>query len=215
MNENETGATIPLNETITTTKSDINPWDILYIIDWCVAFILCIITLPIALIAILWIFTVARGNPFFFQERVGLSQKPFILFKIRTMRHAQKTAKFCEKNDPRLLPLGQFLRKIRIDELPQLLNVLRGEMALVGPRPEQVPFVNQFLDSIPNYAFRFRVKPGLTGLAQVHQGYVASEDGTRVKLAYDTEYIRSRGFRIWWHIIVNTVRVILTGHGAR
>ncbi len=216
---NEINSTAACEETslLPSVKSPVRRvrWDGIYIIDWCLALFLCIPSLPIALIAALWVFVSDRRNPFFLQKRVGLDGCHFTIFKIRTMFGSQTDARFCEMDDDRILPGGNLIRKTRIDELPQLLNVLLGDMAVVGPRPEQIPFVEQFRTSIPDYEKRLQVKPGLTGLAQVHQGYVACEEGTRIKLSYDLEYIQTRGFRIWSHIVLNTVRIIITGHGAR
>lgn len=190
-------------------------WDSLYALDWCLSLLLLIGTLPVTLLGAVWVMIVSPGNPFYTQERVGYGLEPYTIFKIRTMRPSGSQARFCAVQDERIIQGGAFLRKTRIDELPQLLNVLLGTMALVGPRPEQVPFVARYLDTIPGYGKRFSVKPGITGLAQVHHGYVASENGTRQKLRYDVLYINRRGFRTWFHVVAQTVRVILTGHGAR
>jgi len=200
---------------VNSKTTPVTRWDLLYTLDWILGLFIFIISFPIAISALLWVFISDRANPLFLQNRVGLNGKPFTIFKIRTMRHGRTDAKFCSTNDQRIILGGKFMRKTRIDELPQLLNVLLGTMAVVGPRPEQIPFVEQFKITIPGYEKRFLVKPGLTGLAQVHQGYVACEEGTRIKLSYDLEYIQNRGMRIWWHIVANTVKVILTGHGAR
>jgi len=200
----------------TSPWSDSHPdWDLVYFLDWVTALGLLVATLPIMITAALWVAIVDRGNPFFTQIRMGKGLKPYRIFKIRSMFHSGEDARFCEAEDDRILPGGQFLRKTRIDELPQLFNVLCGTMALVGPRPEQLPFVEEFQKSIPNYHLRFLVKPGITGLAQVTQGYVACEDGTRQKLAYDLRFIQMRGLGTWARIVFQTVRVILTGHGAR
>lgn len=200
----------------TSPWSDNHPdWDLVYLVDWIAALLLLVVTLPITITAALWVAIVDRGNPFFTQTRVGKRLKPYRIFKIRSMFHSGQDARFCQAEDERILPGGQFLRKTRIDELPQLFNVLFGTMALVGPRPEQLPFVEEFLKNIPNYHLRFLVKPGITGLAQVTQGYVACEDGTRQKLAYDLRFIQKRSLGTWVRIVFQTVHVILTGHGAR
>lgn len=190
--------------------------DGLYVVDWCASLLLMVLTLPICLLGLLWVAVVARGNPLFSQVRIGLDGRPFRIYKIRSMSHDRHGhARFCERDDERILPGGQFLRKTRIDELPQFLNVLLGDMALVGPRPEQPRFVQAFLSEIPRYEERLRVKPGITGLAQVTQGYVDSVDGTRIKVAYDLEYLEKRSFRLWCAILLATVKVVSCQHGAR
>jgi len=190
-------------------------WDLFYAVDWFFSLFLFFVTLPVSALAALWVFAVDPGNPFYTQRRVGRDMRPYTIFKIRTMRHADHEARFCAKDDERIIPGGQFLRTTRIDELPQLANVILGDMALIGPRPEQLPFVREFLRTIPNYGRRFSVKPGITGLAQVTQGYVACEDGTREKLRLDLEFIQQRSLSLWFAIACKTLRVIITGHGAR
>ncbi len=174
------------------------------------------LTFPILVLSCLWVLAVDRGNPFFVQIRIGLDGKPYRIFKIRTMRHDHGShARFCAHRDERILLGGQFLRTSRIDELPQLFNVLSGNMALVGPRPEQPAFVKTFLEEIPRYGERFAVKPGVTGLAQVSQGYVDSLNGTRIKLKYDLFFIKHRSLGLWLRIVLGTIRVVLDRHGAR
>lgn len=190
--------------------------DVIQVIDWCAALVLFLGTLPVLLLSLLWVAAVDRGSPIFLQVRIGLDGKPFRIFKIRTMSHAGHThARFCSHGDERILPGGAFLRKTRIDELPQLLNVLAGNMSLVGPRPEQPGFVKEFTREIPRYQERHKVKPGITGLAQVSQGYVDSVDGTRIKLAFDLAFIEQRSMKLWWSIVFSTVAVIVFRHGAR
>ena len=192
------------------------PLDIIDIVDTLAALVLALLTLPIQLASLLWVVLVDGGNPFFIQMRIGLHGKPFRILKIRTMRHDRHgQARFCSEEDERILPGGQLLRKTRIDELPQLVNVLRGDMALVGPRPEQPAFVEAFVKEIPHYSERHAVKPGITGLAQIHQGYVDSLNGTRHKLRYDLLFIQKRSLGLWFRVVLGTVRVVLFRHGAR
>ena len=115
----------------------------------------------------------------------------------------------------RVTRVGKFIRKTRIDELPQFINVLKGDMSLIGPRPEQRAFVDQFEIDIPFYTYRHVVRPGITGWAQVTQGYAASEDETRIKLEHDFYYIKN--FSLWLDILIvfKTIRTMLTGFGAR
>jgi len=190
--------------------------DPLYVLDYLTALLLFIFTLPILVLSLLWVAAVDGGNPFFTQIRVGLHGRPYRIFKIRSMRHDQhRPTRFCAHGDERILPGGNLLRKTRIDELPQLFNVLKGDMALVGPRPEQPEFVAEFVKEIPRYNERLKVKPGITGLAQVTQGYVDSLDGTRIKVEFDLMFIRERSLALWFRIVISTIRVIVFRHGAR
>jgi lipopolysaccharide/colanic/teichoic acid biosynthesis glycosyltransferase len=191
-------------------------FDLIYAIDKLATLLLFLLTLPVLLLSMLWILIVDRGNPIFSQIRIGLDGRPFRLYKIRSMSHDHHGhARFCAHEDDRILPGGQFIRRTRIDELPQLLNVLRGDMALVGPRPEQPVFVETFIKEIPRYGERMQVKPGITGLAQITQGYVDSIHGTRIKLEFDLAYIEKRSILLWLKIVVGTVRVVIFGNGAR
>jgi len=193
-----------------------NTTDLVYILDWIAALALAVITLPIVVLSLLWVMAVDIGNPFYTQIRIGLNGKPYRIYKVRSMRHDHRGhARFCANGDDRILLGGHFLRKSRIDELPQLFNVLIGEMALVGPRPEQPAFVKTFLKEIPRYQDRLNVKPGITGLAQISQGYVDSIHGTQIKLKYDIFYIKKRSLRIWFYTMKGTIRVIIFRQGAR
>ncbi len=142
--------------------------------------------------------------------------RPFVLYKFRTMRtDAEKDgAKFAVKGDPRVTRIGRFLRKSRLDELPQLWNVLRGEMSLVGPRPERPEFIEQLSEQIPNYLVRLGIKPGLTGLAQIVNGYDNELEGFRRKVTLDLHYLRNCSIKNDLRILFRTVGVVLTGKGA-
>lgn len=193
-----------------------NAFDAVYVIDALAALLLLLLTLPVMLLSLLWVWLVDGGNPIFVQERIGLNGQPYRLFKVRSMRHDREGGdRFCSHGDDRIIKGGQFLRKTRIDELPQLINVLMGQMALVGPRPEQPSFVQVFSREIPSYDQRHRVKPGITGLAQIVQGYVDDTHGTRLKLKYDLLFIRNRSVKLWFVIVLGTVKVVLLGDGAR
>src|SRR5690606_30964826 len=124
-------------------------------------------------------------------------------------------ARFAAADDDRITPIGRILRRYRLDELPQLWNVLKGDMSIVGPRPEQVAFARQFEKEIPFYQWRHRVKPGITGWAQVQQGYAAGVEDTIEKLEYDLYYVKHLSFWLDVFIMLRTVRIILTGFGAR
>ena len=142
--------------------------------------------------------------------------QPFVLYKFRSMRiDAEKNgAQFATKGDSRVTPIGQFLRKSRLDELPQLWNVLRGEMSLVGPRPERPEFIEHLSQEVPNYLLRLGIKPGLTGLAQVLNGYDNDIAGFRRKVALDLLYLQNCCLANDLKILFRTVGVVLTGKGA-
>jgi lipopolysaccharide/colanic/teichoic acid biosynthesis glycosyltransferase len=154
---------------------------------------------------------------FFWQQRVGAQGKVFNMIKFRSMttNSEQQGSQFAQANDARVTRLGHFIRKMRIDELPQLWNIIRGEMSLIGPRPEQVTFVEKFNKTIPNYHHRHYVLPGITGLAQIKQGYVDDINGTRTKLSYDLYYIENLSFVMDLRIALQTLHTMATGFGAR
>ncbi len=180
--------------------------------------LLSLLALPIA-IPIILIFAViikleTPGPVFFLQERVGLHGKYFKVIKLRSMGvDAEKNgAQWATKNDPRVTKVGAFIRKTRIDELPQLFNVLKGDMSLIGPRPERPMFTAQFNEEIPGFIDRLQVKPGITGWAQVNGGYDITP---REKLELDRYYINNMSFWLDLKIILKTIKVCITGDGAR
>lgn len=149
------------------------------------------------------------GPLFFVQRRVGKDERHFRILKFRTMVGATAAeARFESDERARLTRLGRFLRATRIDELPQIVNVLRGEMSMVGPRPEQVSFYQRYKRTIPGYAERQRVRPGITGLAQLKYGYTEDDVGTMRKLRWDLQYIRNMGFRRELWIIGKTIAFV-------
>lgn len=154
------------------------------------------------------------GPALYRQERLGLDGKPFTLLKFRSMRQdAERDGpRWAEKYDPRVTRVGRVLRKTRMDELPQLWNILRGEMSFVGPRPERKYFYAAFEERLPGFSRRMAVKPGLTGWAQVNGGYDLQPPD---KLVYDMEYIRKRSLALDARCLFMTVRIVLGGHGAR
>ncbi len=177
-----------------------------------------VLSLPIGLVAAAAIKLTSRGPVFFTQERVGEDGETFRLVKFRTMRvDAEKESGpvWAQPNDRRVTPVGKLLRLSRIDEIPQFLNILRGQMSFVGPRPERPHFVAQLQEQIPFYILRHTVKPGLTGWAQVCHPYGASLEDAREKLRYDLYYIKNIGILFDLNIILRTVAVILSGKGAR
>ncbi|WP_239984954.1 sugar transferase [Sporolactobacillus pectinivorans] len=173
-----------------------------------------VFAIPIILVFSILIVIETPGPIFYAQERLGKNGKKFLLIKLRSMRKdAEKAgAKWAAAHDPRVTGIGRIIRKTRIDELPQLFSVLKGDMSLVGPRPERPMFTEKFEREIPGFKSRLMVKPGLTGLAQVSGGYDLSP---RQKLMYDLEYIRNLSPKLELEILLKTVRVVLTGEGAR
>ncbi|ALC82517.1 MULTISPECIES: sugar transferase [Bacillus] len=169
---------------------------------------------PVILFFAMLISIETPGSPFYIQERVGMNGKYFKVIKLRSMRKdAEKSgAKWAEANDPRITRIGSFIRKTRIDELPQLLNVLLGDMSIVGPRPERPCFTAEFNNQIPGFTNRLIVKPGLTGWAQVNGGY---EISPKEKLIFDLYYINHLTFLMDIKIMLKTFKVVLTGDGAR
>ena len=172
---------------------------------------------PLMLLTIIAIRLESSGAAFYSQKRVGQGGVPFTIFKFRSMTQADKNAQsaFATDDEYRITRIGSIIRRSRIDELPQLWNVLRGDMSLVGPRPEQVYFVDQFLKDIPSYGLRHLVRPGITGWAQVMQGYAADTESTAEKLSYDLFYIKQSGLAMDLLIIIRTLKTILTGFGSR
>lgn len=173
-----------------------------------------IIGLPFVLIFGVLIKIEDRGPVFYKQERLGKDGKCFNIYKLRSMRiDAEKNgAQWAQKNDPRITKVGNFIRKTRIDEIPQLLNILKGDMGLIGPRPERPELTYQFNEEIPGFINRLVVKPGLTGWAQVNGGY---EISPQEKLVWDLDYIKNRSILMDIKIILRTVKVVITGEGAR
>src|SRR5699024_2810217 len=160
------------------------------------------IWLPIMIITGLVVVLESKGPMFFAQDRVGRGNKIFRIYKLRSMRTdaEQSGAQFAKQRDSRITPVGRFIRKTRIDEIPQFINVLKGEMSLIGPRPEQYDFVKEFEMKIPFYSYRHVVRPGITGWAQVTQGYAASTDDTKLKIEYDLYYIKN--FSLWLDLLI-------------
>lgn len=173
--------------------------------------------IPLCLLLAVTIRLDSSGPILFTQERVGRNGKTFRLFKFRSMRHnpGVNGASFTCNGDGRVTRIGRMIRKIRADELPQLWNVLRGEMSLIGPRPEQVPYASRFAQDIPFYSCRHLLRPGITGWAQINQGYAVSLDETRAKLEYDLYYVKYLSFWLDLMIFLRTLRIILSGFGAR
>ena len=155
------------------------------------------------------------GELFFIQERMGKDCKVFFVVKFRTMTHIKEITRKCY--DPietnRITPLGKFLRKMRIDELPQILNVLMGDMSLIGPRPDYYIHALEYLENVEGYRERHAIRPGITGLSQIRLGYVENLEATSKKTSIDNYYIENLGYIIELKIILNTILIIIRGLG--
>lgn len=176
--------------------------------------LLIIPALPICIISSFFIILETSGNPLYIQERVGLNGKRFKIYKLRSMySDAEKDGcKWATKDDVRITKVGHFIRKTRIDELPQLLNILKGDMAFIGPRPERPEFIEKFLKDIPDFNDRIKIKPGITGWAQVNGGYDLTP---KEKLEFDKYYIDHESLYLDTLILSKTIQVVLTGYGSR
>jgi lipopolysaccharide/colanic/teichoic acid biosynthesis glycosyltransferase len=176
-----------------------------------------LILLPIMLLIALVIYLTSGAPVIFKQRRVGRDDEIFTIYKFRTMRVAEEDGTpasiYTAPDDPRLLRFGRWLRKLRLDELPQLWNVLNGELSLIGPRAEMVECVERYRQKIPFYHFRHLVKPGITGWAQVNYPYGESEADAMVKLTYDLYYIRHYSLKLDAMIVLKTVYTMVAGKG--
>ncbi len=185
--------------------------------DILVSSLLLILTLPITLPTALLIRFESKGPIFYRQERVGLHGKSFMVLKFRSMRtDAEKDGpRWAAKNDSRVTKVGSFIRKVRIDEIPQVINVLKGDMAFVGPRPERPVFVKTLAEKIPYYNERHVAKPGITGWAQINYPYGATEHDAKMKLSYDLYCIKNGSLFLDIIIIMQTVKAVVWNSGAR
>lgn len=174
---------------------------------------LLLITIPVMALCALAVRFTSRGPVLYRQTRIGRDRRPFTLLKFRTMLEDAEGGEevLATADDPRLTPVGRFLRRTRLDELPQLFNVLTGSMSLVGPRPERPGFVHRYLDEIPGYAERFTIAPGITGLAQVNGEYHSSPEN---KLRYDLAYLANWNLGLDLAILFRTVRIVLSSRGV-
>lgn len=183
-------------------------------LDIIVAIIGLVISIPIIIVFGFLIKKEDGGPVFYKQDRLGKDGRIIFIYKLRSMRINSETngAIWAEKNDPRITKVGKFIRKTRIDEIPQFLNILKGEMSIIGPRPERPTLTMEFNDQIPGFINRLVIKPGLTGYAQVHGGYdISPED----KIKEDLYYIKNRSVFLDFSILFRTIKVIFTGEGAR
>jgi sugar transferase (PEP-CTERM system associated) len=188
------------------------------LVDLVVSLGFAMLLLPVMLAAAIAIKLDSRGPVFYSQERVGRNGRPFMIYKFRSMRadaEAQGAPQWAAKRDPRITRIGAFLRKTRIDELPQILNVLKGDMSFIGPRPERPFFVDNLAQDIPYYSERHRVRPGITGWAQVNYPYGASIEDAREKLSFDFYYIKNYSLLLDLLVLLATVQVVFWPKGVR
>ena len=187
------------------------------LVHWLVALLGAILSLPLVLLTAVLIKLESRGPVFYKQERVGKNGRAFVLMKFRSMRvdAEQDGPVWASKGDARTTRVGRVIRKIRIDEIPQFWNILKGEMSFVGPRPERPHFVSQLAEEIPFYEQRHLIAPGLTGWAQIKYPYGASIEDARQKLQYDLFYIKNQGLILDAIIMFETIKIILFGRGAQ
>ncbi len=186
------------------------------LMDIVVSLLILILSAPITILTSIAIKIDSEGPIFFKQERLGQNGKPFNVYKFRSMiKDAEKYTGpvWSTKDDPRVTRMGKFVRKVRIDEIPQMLNVLKGEMSLVGPRPERAFFVEKLSEEIPYYRRRLKVRPGVTGWAQIKHKYDETIDDVKIKLKYDLFYIENMSLRMDFKILLRTVFVVLFGKG--
>jgi lipopolysaccharide/colanic/teichoic acid biosynthesis glycosyltransferase len=189
------------------------------VIDSCAAVLLLPVLLPVMVLIAIAIHFDSKGPALFRQRRIGHRGQQITVYKFRTMREGsrgdERTAAITHDDDERITRIGTFLRKFRLDELPQVFNILKGEMSWIGPRPEAEPLSMWYRSKIPFYRYRHVVKPGISGWAQVNQGHVAEVDQVHRKLQYDFYYIKY--FSPWLDllILVRTLKTVLTGFGSR
>jgi len=186
-------------------------------VHWLVALVGAILSLPIVIVTAILIKLESRGPVFYMQDRVGKNGRTFVLTKFRSMRvdAEQDGPVWAQKGDSRTTRVGRIIRKIRVDEIPQFWNILKGEMSFVGPRPERPHFVSQLAEEIPFYEQRHLIAPGLTGWAQIKYPYGSSTEDARQKLQYDLFYIKNQGLILDAIIIFETIKIILFGRGAQ
>ncbi len=212
LSENSFGSLMP-NRSYTPIKR---------LIDLIGSAILIVLLAPLMAIVALMIWAEDRDSPFFIQQRTGYGGRPFRMYKFRSMTNRELKAGECEREDAitqsedaRVTRIGRSIRKFRIDELPQLFNVLKGEMSLIGPRPEANALADWYEENLAFYSYRNIVKPGLTGWAQVNQGHVATLEDIDVKLQYDFYYIKYFSFWLDVLIVMRTIHTVMTGFGSK
>ncbi|MEM9501134.1 MAG: sugar transferase, partial [Pseudomonadota bacterium] len=213
LSENSLGSLVP-NQSYTPIKR---------LIDLLGSVVLIVLTLPVMAVLAVLIWLEDRQSPFFIQSRTGYGGHAFRMYKFRSMSNwvksnggnEERDDVITKSDDSRVTRIGKFIRKFRLDELPQLFNVLKGEMSLIGPRPEANALANWYEENLAFYSYRNIVKPGLTGWAQVNQGHVANLDDIDIKLQYDFYYIKYFSFWLDVLIVMRTIHTIATGFGSK
>jgi exopolysaccharide biosynthesis polyprenyl glycosylphosphotransferase len=208
------------SQLIFTTELGPNPrkvyWQSIY--SLAIAVLAVILVSPVMLLVAIVVRLTSSGPVLYRQKRVGKGDEVFMLYKFRSMyadAEARSGAVWAKKDDPRITPVGRWLRRLRLDELPQLLNVVRGEMTIVGPRPERPEFVRELEKKIPYYRQRHCVKPGITGWAQINHKYSDTLEDTITKLEYDLYYIKNLAPALDAYIMFHTAKVMLLLRGAQ
>jgi len=186
------------------------------LVDFTLGTALLILLSPLLLLIAVAIRLSGSGPFLYSQERIGLQNRPFSVHKFRSMVHGAEDDSgpvWAAEDDPRVTKIGRWLRRWRLDELPQLWNVIKGDMSLVGPRPERSVFVNEFLTAVPMYNQRHGLRPGMTGWGQIHYDYAASREQTREKLEYDLFYVKNASFLLDLAILLRTTRTLVAARG--
>jgi exopolysaccharide biosynthesis polyprenyl glycosylphosphotransferase len=186
------------------------------LVDFVLGTVLLVALSPLLLLIAILIRLSSRGPALYRQERIGLNNRPFSVVKFRSMVNGAEDSSgpvWASVEDPRVTGLGRWLRRWRLDELPQLFNVIKGDMSLVGPRPERSIFVNEFLTAVPLYNQRHGLRPGITGWGQIHYDYAASREQTREKLEYDLFYVKNASFLLDLAILLRTTRTLVAARG--
>lgn len=185
-------------------------------VDLFVGLLILVVSLPVCLFSCLVIYIQSKGKVIFVQKRVGIRGNEFMIYKFRSMHlNAEATgAQFATKNDNRTFPFGRTIRQLRIDEIPQIINILKGELSLIGPRPERKIFTDKFSSEIPYYSRRHTVKPGISGYAQVMYPYGSGAVDARHKLMYDLYYVKNWTFRLEIQILLKTLWTVISRKGV-
>jgi exopolysaccharide biosynthesis polyprenyl glycosylphosphotransferase len=185
--------------------------------DIAVSAVLLVLAMPLLVATAIAIPLESRGPAIYRQERVGRNGRPFVLYKFRSMRTDAESAgpQWAGEDDPRITRIGRFIRRTRIDEIPQVFNVLKGDMSFIGPRPERPHFVERLKKEIPFYNERHRVRPGITGWAQINYPYGASVEDAKEKLSYDLYYIKNYSLLLDIIVLFSTIEVVLWPKGVR
>lgn len=183
--------------------------------DICFSLAVLVLGLPVFLTLMVITKLTSKGPVFYKQQRIGINEKPFNIYKFRSMRvDAEKSGPQLSKdNDPRITKWGQFMRKTRLDELPQFWNVLKGDMSVVGPRPEREHFIQQIVSKAPGYKLLLRIKPGITSIGQVYYGYAENVDQMCQRMLFDLRYLNEGSFQTDLNIILQTVKVMFQAKG--